>query len=106
MAIRINTNIDSIFAQKHLARTQRSQRASMARLSSGLRITKAADDAARLAVSQKMRAQINSLKMAQRNTMDGISMVQTADLVARWSLRATSACARPQKHVNPIQNYQ
>ena len=79
MAIRINTNIDSIFAQKHLARTQRSQRASMARLSSGLRITKAADDAAGLAVSQKMRAQINSLKMAQRNTMDGISMVQTAE---------------------------
>ena len=46
MAIRINTNIDSVFAQKHLARTQRAQRSSMARLSSGLRITKAADDAA------------------------------------------------------------
>jgi len=79
VAIRINTNIDSVFAQKHLARTQRAQRSSMARLSSGLRITKAADDAAGLAVSQKMRAQINSLKMAQRNTQDGISLVQTAE---------------------------
>ena len=79
MAIRINTNIDSVFAQKHLARTGRAQRSSMARLSSGLRITKAADDAAGLAVSEKMRAQVKSLKMAQRNTQDGISMVQTAE---------------------------
>ena len=79
MAIRINTNVDSVFAQKNLARTQRDMRGSMQKLSSGLRITKAADDAAALGVSEKMRAQITSLKMAQRNTNDGISMIQTAE---------------------------
>ena len=79
MAIRINTNVDSVFAQKNLARTQRSMRGSMQKLSSGLRITKAADDAAAMGVSEKMRAQITSLKMAQRNTNDGISMIQTAE---------------------------
>jgi flagellin len=79
MAIRINTNVDSVFAQKNLARTGRAQRASMQKLSSGLRITKAADDAAALGVSEKMRAHVTSLKMAQRNTNDGISMIQTAE---------------------------
>ena len=79
MALRIGTNVDSIFAQKMLARTQRSMRESMQRLSSGSRITKAADDAAGLAISEKMRAQIASLKMAQRNTETGISMVQTTE---------------------------
>ena len=79
MAIRINTNVDSVFAQKNLARTQRSMRGSMQKLSSGLRITKAADDAAAMGVSEKMRAHITSLKMAQRNTNDGISMIQTAE---------------------------
>jgi flagellin len=79
VALRIGTNVDSIFAQKMLARTQRSMRESMQRLSSGSRITKAADDAAGLAISEKMRAQIASLKMAQRNTETGISMVQTTE---------------------------
>ena len=79
MAIRIGTNVESVFAQKHLARTQRSMRSDMQKLSSGLRITKAADDAAAMGVSEKMRAQITSLKMAQRNTNDGISMIQTAE---------------------------
>ena len=79
MAIRINTIVDSVFAQKNLARTGRAQRSSMQKLSSGLRITKAADDAAAMGVSEKMRAQITSLKMAQRNTNDGISMIQTAE---------------------------
>ena len=79
MALRIGTNIDSVFAQKMLARTQRSMRQSITKLSSGTRITKAADDAAGLAISQKMRAQITSLKMAHRNTETGISMVQTTE---------------------------
>lgn len=79
MAIRINTNVESVFAQKHLARTQRSLRSTMEHLSSGLRLTKAADDAAGMGVSQKMRAHITSLKMAQRNANDGISLVQTAE---------------------------
>lgn len=79
MALRIGTNIESVFAQKMLARTQRSMRQSIMKLSSGTRITKAADDAAGLAISQKMRAQITSLKMAHRNTETGISMVQTTE---------------------------
>ena len=79
MAIRISTNVESVFAQKHLARTQRNMRSDMQKLSSGLRITKAADDAAGMGVSEKMRAHISSLKMADRNTQDAISMVQTAE---------------------------
>jgi len=79
MAIRISTNVESVFAQKHLGRTQRALRSDMQKLSSGLRITKAADDAAGMGVSEKMRAHISSLKMADRNTQDAISMVQTAE---------------------------
>jgi len=79
MALRIGTNIESVFAQKHLARTQRALRQNLARLSSGVRITRAADDPAGLAISEKMRARIASLKVAKRNTQDGISMVQTAE---------------------------
>ena len=79
MAIRISTNVESVFAQKHLGRTQRNLRNDMQKLSSGLRITKAADDAAGMGVSEKMRAHISSLKMADRNAQDAISMVQTAE---------------------------
>jgi len=71
--------VESVFAQKHLARTQRSLRSTMEHLSSGLRLTKAADDAAGMGVSQKMRAHIQSLRMAMRNANDGISLVQTAE---------------------------
>jgi len=79
MALRINTNVSSVFAQKFVNRTSQRLQSSMEHLSSGLRITKAADDAAGLAVSEKMRSQIRSLRMASRNTSDGISMVQTAE---------------------------
>jgi flagellin len=79
MALRINTNVASVFAQKYVTRTNERLQSSMEHLSSGLRITKAADDAAGLAVSEKMRSQIRSLRMASRNTSDGISMVQTAE---------------------------
>jgi len=79
MAIRISTNVESVFAQKHLGRTQRALRNDMQQLSSGLRITKAADDAAGMGVSEKMRAQISSLRMAGRNAHDAISLVQTAE---------------------------
>lgn len=79
MALRINTNVSSVFAQKHSSRTQERLRSNFEHLSSGLRITKAADDAAGLAVSESMRAEIRSLHQAQRNTNDGISMVQTAE---------------------------
>ena len=79
MALRISTNVESVFAQKHLARTQRSMRSDMQQLSSGLRITKAADDAAGMGVSEKMRSHISSLRMAGRNAADAVSMVQTAE---------------------------
>ena len=67
------------FARRSLRQALERVRTSTRRLSSGERITKAADDAAGLAVSEKMRAHIRSLRMAQRNTLDGVSMVQTAE---------------------------
>lgn len=79
MSMRINTNVNSVFAQKHLSRTQDKLRSNFEHLSSGLRITKAADDAAGLALSEGMRAEIRSLHQAKRNTQDGVSVVQTAE---------------------------
>jgi flagellin len=79
MGLVINTNIASINAQRNLSRTQDSLNTSMARLSSGMRITKAKDDAAGLAISEKLRAQIRGLSQAERNSLDGISLVQVAE---------------------------
>jgi flagellin len=79
MGFRINTNISSIAAQRSLTVNNRDSESTLAKLSSGTRITKAADDAAGLAISEKMKANIRSLKQADRNANDGISMVQTAE---------------------------
>jgi len=79
MGLRINTNIASINAQRNLARTQLDLERSLDRLSSGLRITRAGDDAAGLAISESLRAQIRGLGQAQRNANDGISVIQTAE---------------------------
>jgi flagellin len=79
MGFRINTNVSSISAQRSLSVNSREAEGNLAKLSSGSRITKAADDAAGLAISEKMRANIRSLKQADRNANDGISMVQTAE---------------------------
>jgi flagellin len=79
MGFRINTNISSIAAQRSLGINNREQEGNLAKLSSGTRITKSADDAAGLAISEKMKANIRSLKQADRNANDGISMVQTAE---------------------------
>ncbi len=79
MALRINSNIASVFSQKNVTRTAERLQGNFERLSSGLRINKAADDAAGMAVSEKMRAHLRSMKQAMRNTNDGISMVQTAE---------------------------
>ena len=79
MALVINTNVASINAQRNLGRTEGALNSSLARLSSGMRITAAKDDAAGLAISEKMRAQIRGLAQAERNANDGISMVQTAE---------------------------
>ncbi len=79
MGFRINTNISSIAAQRALSINTRETETNLAKLSSGTRITKSADDAAGLAISEKLKANIRSLKQADRNANDGISMVQTAE---------------------------
>jgi len=79
MSLRINTNVDAQAAHRHLSQTSDAISKSMERLSSGLRINKAADDAAGLGISEKMRSQIRGLAQSQRNIQDGVSMVQTAE---------------------------
>jgi flagellin len=79
MSLRINSNVDAMAAHRHLAQNSDKVSQAMERLSSGLRINKAADDAAGLGISEKMRAQIRGLGQAQRNIQDGVSMVQTAE---------------------------
>jgi len=79
VSLMINTNIDAFDAHRNLVNTENSLSKSMQRLSSGLRINSAADDAAGLAISQKLTGQVNGLDQAQRNAQDGVSMVQTAE---------------------------
>jgi flagellin len=79
MSLRVNNNIEAFAAHRNLQATQYAQSKSMEKLSSGLRINRAADDAAGLAISEKMRAQVNGLGQANRNALDGISLVQTAE---------------------------
>lgn len=79
MAQVINTNILSLNAQNNLAKTRSDLTTSIQRLSSGLRINSAMDDAAGLAVATKMTSQINGMTVASRNASDGISFAQTAD---------------------------
>lgn len=79
MGIRILTNINSINAQRNLSVSSKMFSKAVARLSSGLRITSAADDAAGLSISEKLRAQGRGLAQAIRNAQDGISLVQTAE---------------------------
>lgn len=79
MALTVQTNVTSMNAYNQLAKTQNALSTSFARLSSGLRINSAADDAAGLGISKSMNAQVRSYAVAERNTNDGISMLQTAD---------------------------
>lgn len=79
MGMRVTTNMAAINAQRNLVGSQRQINDSMAKLASGSRINKAADDAAGLAISEGLKAQIRSGVQAQRNANDGISMVQTAE---------------------------
>lgn len=79
MALIVNHNIASITAQRNLGISTSQLQGSVARLSSGLRITKASDDAAGLGVSETLRAQIRSINQAVRNSNDGISLLQIAD---------------------------
>jgi flagellin len=79
MALTINTNVMSLNAQRNLGSSQSALAKSMQRLSSGLRINSAKDDAAGLAISDRMTAQVRGLNQAARNANDGISLAQTAE---------------------------
>ncbi len=79
MGLRVNTNVASIGAQRNLYNVTNRLQGNYARLSSGMRISTAADDAAGLGISEKMRSQIRSYQVAGRNAMDGLSMSQTAE---------------------------
>jgi flagellin len=79
MGFRINTNLDSLIGVNNLTKTNTRLSSNFGRLSSGLRINKAADDAAGLAVSENLRAQVRGLNQAVRNTNDGVSIIQTAE---------------------------
>ncbi|WP_372790106.1 flagellin [Paraconexibacter sp.] len=79
MSLRIQNNVDALSAWNKLNHTTSMASKSMERLSSGYRINRAADDAAGLGISEKMRGQIRGLAQAQRNIQDGVSLVQTAE---------------------------
>jgi flagellin len=79
MGLQINTNVAAMNAYRNLSGTQNAMSTSLERLSSGLRINRAADDAAGLAISEKLRAQSNGLNQATANAQDGISLIQTAE---------------------------
>ncbi|MCW4385742.1 flagellin [Salinibacterium sp. SYSU T00001] len=77
--MQINTNVAALNAYRNLSNTQNDLSKSLEKLSSGLRINRAADDAAGLAISEGLRAQVNGLTVAARNAQDGISVIQTAE---------------------------
>lgn len=79
MGLRINTNIQALAAQRYLGINSENQKNSMDHLSSGSRINKSGDDAAGLAISEKLKAQIRSLAQDGRNASDGVSLVQVAE---------------------------
>ena len=79
MSLRIQNNVEALNAHRQLVSTSEKVKKSMERLSSGYRINRGGDDAAGLGISERMRAQIRGLAQAQRNTQDGVSMVQTAE---------------------------
>src|SRR5262249_19677694 len=79
MSLRINTNIEAFNAHRNLVQTENQMSTAMERLSSGFRINRAADDAAGLAISEKLEAQVGGLDQAQRNAQDAVSLVQTGE---------------------------
>src|SRR3954449_10387325 len=79
MSLRIQNNVEAFNAHRQLVGTSDKMSKAMERLSSGYRINRAADDAAGLAISEKLRAQIGGLQQAQRNAQDAVSLVQTAE---------------------------
>jgi flagellin len=79
MGLRINTNVQSLSAQRSLGKVKAEQGSNLEKLASGSRINKASDDAAGLAISEKLKANIRGSQQAKRNAGDGISMIQTAE---------------------------
>src|SRR4051794_26029625 len=79
MSLRIQTNIEAFDAHRNLVKTENQMARSMERLSSGFRINKASDDAAGLAISEKLKTQVGGLEQAQRNAQDAVSLVQTGE---------------------------
>lgn len=79
MGLRINTNVQSLAAQRSLSQVKRAQDSSLEKLASGSRINRASDDAAGLAISEKLKSTIRGGKQAARNANDGISMIQVAE---------------------------
>jgi flagellin len=79
MGLRINTNISSIAAQRALGITKNNLDSNLRKLSTGERITRASDDAAGLAISEKLKSHIRGLRQAKRNSDDGVSLIQTAE---------------------------
>ncbi|WP_454170833.1 flagellin N-terminal helical domain-containing protein [Microbacterium maritypicum] len=79
MGMQISTNVSALNAYRNLSNTQNDVSKSLEKLSSGLRINRAADDAAGLAISEGLRSQVNGLNVAARNAQDGISVIQTAE---------------------------
>ena len=75
----INTNVASISAQRHLGKSSRALQTSISRLSSGIRLTSSADDAAGMAVATGLSAQLGGYQVAQRNANDGIAILNTAE---------------------------
>jgi flagellin len=79
MGLRINTNVEAFNSYRNLSATAGNLSKSLEKLSSGMRINRAADDAAGLAISENLRSQVNGFKVATRNAQDGISLLQTAE---------------------------
>src|SRR3712207_8604975 len=93
--MRVNTNVMALDAQRNLAMTNLAMARSVEKLSSGLRINRAADDAAGLTISEKLRGQVRGLNQAVRNAQDGISMIQTAE-----------GALRSEEHTSELQSRQ
>jgi flagellin len=79
MGLRINTNTQALAAQRYLGLNHQAQNHSLEKLASGSRIVRAADDAAGLAISEKLKSHIRSMRQAERNANDGVSLVQVAE---------------------------
>src|SRR3712207_6043668 len=109
MGLRVNNNIAAFNAYRNLNVTDGAMSKSLEKLSSGLRINRAADDAAGLAISEGLRSQIGGLKVAVRNAQDGVSVVQTAEgaLTETHSiLQRMRDLARSEEHTSELQSRQ